>query len=316
MRCVSAVSLAFIAVLTADVRAQDANILFPIPVIEQRLRDEPLNVVDVRGSRMANDRTQRVVLGYPDSTTMVAKWAKAAPNGAAFNNEPRYEAAAYEIQKLFLDPSDYVVPPTLMRAVPVDWYRTYDPDARPTFSNTNSVVLVLQYWLSMVTPDNFWDKDRFASDTVYARHLANFNVLTHLIRHSDANKGNYLISQSAENPRLFSVDNGVAFRSEISDRGFEWREMRVDRLPRATVERLRSITREDLDRALAVVVHFEIQGGQLVRAEPPGNLRDGRGVRRTDTAIQFGLTRAEIGDIEGRLRRLLQRVDEGKIELF
>lgn len=316
MRCVSAVSLAFIAVLAPQVSAQDANVLFPVSVIEQRLRDEPLNVVDVRGSRMTNDRTQRVVLGYPDSSTMVVKWAKAAPNGAAFNNEPRYEAAAYELQKLFLEPEDYVVPPTIMRAVPVDWYRAYDPAASPTFSNTRSVVLVVQYWLSMVTPENFWDKDRFAKDTVYARHFANFNLLTHLIRHSDANKGNYLISQSAENPRLFSVDNGVAFRSEISDRGYEWRELRVDRLPHATVERLRQITREDLDNALGVIVHFDIQDGQLVRAEPAGNLRDGRGVRRTDAAIQFGLTRAEIGDVEGRLRRVLQRVDEGKIEVF
>jgi hypothetical protein len=308
--------LSLSVMLPFAVQAQDANMLFPVPLIEERLLAPDLTVHDVRGSRMPQDRTQTVVLSFADSSTMRIKWAKAAPGGEAFNNEPRYEAAAYEIQKLFLDPTDYVVPPTLLRAVPVSWFRQYDEHANPTFNNTTSVVLVVQYWLSRVTPTDWWDNKRFDSDTVYARHLADFNVLTYLTRHSDENKGNYLISEEATSPRVFSVDNGVAFRSEASDRGYAWRELRVKRLPRATVERLRQITREDLDRALGIVAHFDVVGTELVRGEPTANLRDSRGVRRTPEAIQFGLTRAEINDVESRLRRLLQRVDEGKIEVF
>jgi hypothetical protein len=295
---------------------RDANVLFPIPVIEQRMRFDSLVVIDVRGSRAEGDRTQRVVLTYPDSSTMLIKWAKSAPGGSAFNNEPRYEIAAYELQKLFLDEDDYVVPPTLARAVPVDWFRRFDPEATPTFDDVNSVVLVMQYWLSSVTNEGFWDRKRFDTDTLYARYLANFNILTHLIRHSDSNSGNFLISQYDGKPRVFSVDNGVSFRSDESNRGFEWRELRVNRLPRATVERLRAITPEDLQRTLGVVAHFDRAGDQLVLGQPGENFNPGRGVRRSPAAVQFGLTASEIRDVENRLRRLLQRVDQGRIQVF
>jgi hypothetical protein len=316
MRRVILLLLVISALLPCAARAQDINVLHPVSQIEQWLLGETLNVMDVRGSRMAQDRTQRVVIGISDSVTMLIKWAKSARGGAGFNNEPRYEIAAYEIQKLFLDQSDYVVPVTVGRAVPVEWYSQYDRDAFATFDGTKSVVLVLQYWLTRVTNDQWWDENRFVADSVYARHLGDFNILTYLIHHSDSNSGNYLISQEPTKPRVFSVDNGVAFRSPIGDRGFAWRELRLDRLPRATVERLRTITRDQLDSALGVILHFDLRNGELVSGEPAANLGDNRGVRRTREAIQFGLTKAEINDVEARLRRLLERVDDGKIALF
>ena len=41
--------------------------------------------------------------------------------------------------------------------------------------------------------------------------MANFNVFTYLVSHNDENEGNYLISGVEDNPRVFSVDNGLAF---------------------------------------------------------------------------------------------------------
>jgi hypothetical protein len=316
MRRIAAVYLALVILLVARAHAQDANFLVPIDVIERRLLVEPLVVLDERGSRAEGDRTSRVVLTYPDSSVMVVKWAKSAPGGATFNNEPRYEIAAYLLQKLFLDEADFVVPPTLPRAVPLSWLKQYDPQASSTFDKTSSVVMVMQYWLQQVTPDKFYDEKRLESDSIYARHFGDFNVLTYLVRHNDSNVGNFLISQNAENPRVFSVDNGVAFRSPISNRGYEWRDLKVKKLPRATVERLRKITHEDLERALGVVAHFEIRDGELVAAEASANLNAGRGVRRTDQAVQFGLTTAEIRDVENRIRDLIKRLDEGKIAVF
>jgi hypothetical protein len=302
--------------LPAGLAGQDGNILMPIDSIERRLREDTLIIRDWRGSRMAQDRTQRVVLSYPDSSVMLVKWAKAVPGASAFNNEPRYELAAYEVQKLFLDPSEFVVPPTIGRAVPLAFVREYDESARSTFDGASSVLVVLQYWLFRVTNENFWDERRFEQDTVYARYLANMNVLTHLIRHGDENTGNFLISQDSMRPRLFSVDNGVSFRSEVSDRGYAWRNLRVDRLPHATVERLRRVTPEDLQRALGVLVQFEIRNGELFPVEPTANIRDNRGVRNVDGIVQLGLTRAEIEDVHNRLRRVLERIDAGRITVF
>jgi hypothetical protein len=299
----------------APVLAQDANFLLRPDSIEVRLRDGPLQVVDARGSRAEGDRTQRITLAFEDGSVLVAKLAKASPGASTFNNEPRYELAAFVLQKLFLGPDEYVVPPTVMRAVPTEWLRRYDEAAQPTFDGLASTLILLQYWLMQVTPEGVWDKDRLASDSVYARHVANLNVLTYLIRHNDANVGNILISTHAANPRVFSVDNGLAFGSEASNRGYAWRNLRVNRLPAATVERLRRITPEQL-QALGVLVQFEQQGPMLVPAAIGENRGPGRGVREADGVVQLGLTEREIRDVQSRLRRLLEDVDEGKIRTF
>jgi hypothetical protein len=300
----------------APAAAQDLNFVRPIPEIEQRLREQHFQIVDNRGSRAPGDRTNRVVLTFEDSVMLLAKWANAAPGASAFNNEPRYDLAAYEIQKLFLDPDDYVVPPTVLRSFPLPYVEIQTPGVQRTFSDAASVLVVLQYWLTGVSPDNYWDQRRAQADTLYARHIGNFNVLTYLIRHQDSNTGNYLISQFQENPRVFAVDNGLAFASEASNRGMEWRNMRVRRLPQNTVARLRSITREDLDRALAVLAEFEISNGHLVAVPAGENIGAARGVRRSGNRVQIGLNSAEIGAVESRLRNLVSQVDRGRIAEF
>lgn len=305
------------AAIATPAVAQDFNIIYPIPLVEQRLREEPLTVLTLTGSRKPEDRTQRVTLVYPDSSVMLIKWAKAAPGGSDFNNEPRYEVAAYELQKLFLEGSDYVVPPTVMRAVPVTWFKQYDASASPTFRQAEaSVLLVAQYWLSGVTSEDFWEKDRLERDSVYARHLADFNILTYLIRHNDSNTGNFLISQNAGDPRVFSVDNGLAFRSERSNRGFYWRDLRVDRLPAATVARLRSITRAQLEAQLETLAQFEVRDDRLMAVPVQASTDRNRGVRMKDGTLQLGLTRGEVGDVMDRIESLLKKVDEGKITTF
>jgi len=295
--------------------AQDANFLYSPDLIEARLRDAQLNLIDARGARAPGDRTMRIALDLGGDTTLLAQLAKASPGASTFNNEPRYELAAFVIQKLFLGPDEYVVPPTVIRAVPTDWLRRFDESAAPTFDRIPSTLIVLQYWLLQVTDEDVWDRDRARSDTVYARHVGNLNILTYLIRHNDSNKGNFLISTFAANPRVFAVDNGLAFRSELSDRGYEWRRFRVDRLPRATVERLRAITDEDLE-ALGVLVQFEQEGPLLARVPVGPNLDPRRGVRHQNGIVQLGLTSREISDLASRLRNLLKDVDEGKMAVF
>lgn len=311
-------SFALVILLAAPLglAAQGGNFLMPVERIEALLRDSSFQVIDARGSRAEGDRTSRVGMQFAEDAILIAKWAPAPRGGGEFNNEPRYEAAAYTFQQLFLGPDEYTVPPTLLRALPTSYVQQYFPRAQSTFREAESVVLVMQYWLSAVTPDDFWNEQRFADDSVYARHFANMNIVTHLIDHRDANIGNFLVSTVPSNPRVFAVDNGVAFRSQRSDRGTTWRNLRVDRVPHATIERLRAITEDDLTRALAVIAEFEVRDGLLWPRTPTENINDGRGVRTRDGVVQFGLTRGEIRDVAQRIRRLLERVDEGRIQTF
>jgi hypothetical protein len=305
----------FLAAASTTV-AQDSNIVYPIKLVEQRLTRDTFRVLEVRGSRRVGDRTQRVTISFSDTSVMITKWAAAPVNGDEFNNSPRYEVAAYDIQKLFLDEPDYVVPPTIMRVFDLGFFKTINANSPATFGKTSSVVAVLQYWLSAVSADSVFDLKRFERDSTYARHLANLNLLTYLIKHNDANAGNVLVSNNVVNPRVFSVDNGVAFGVAESDRGTDWRQLRVPRVPAYTIEKLRKITRADLDRTLGVVAEYEIRDGQLVAVAPGENLNRGQGVRRKENHVQFGLTRLEIDGVESRLKSLLGRIDDGKLRTF
>ncbi len=312
-----AASLAATLAVAASARAQDAFVRMPVSEIERRLALEPFHVEAHQGTRFEGDRTQRVLLLFDDSAQIAAKWAPAPVGGEEFNNVPRYEIAAYQLQKMFLPESDYVVPPTVARVVPTDEYKSEDgKSVYPTFSEARSVLVVLQYWLFGVTSQDFYDTKRFERDSVYARHLADMNILTYLIRHSDQNQGNFLIATDSAHPRVFSVDNGVAFSSDVSNRGYIWRNLRVKRLPAATVERLRAITPEELDAKLGVLAQFEVRDSLLVPVEPGPNVDPGRGVRRKNGVVQIGLTSSEIDGVEHRIRDVLKKVDKGDITVF
>jgi hypothetical protein len=295
---------------------QDGLITAPVAVIESRLRDQSFDVVQQAGSRFKGDRTSHGLLRFADSSYMDVKLAKAPPGGEEFNNQFRYEIAAYAIQKLFLNEPDYVVPPTVARMVSVDHYNQISATpSDPTFSDAASVLLILQYWTIDVTSKGVFDKKRAERDTAYARHLGDLNIFTYLIRQRDANAGNILISSDTLYPRMFSVDNGVTFDSPASNRGTEWSNMRVKRIGKATAARLEALRSEDL-QALGVIAQFERKGGQYVAVEPTANLDPYRGVRRKGDVLQLGLTGPEINGVRQRLEWLVGRLRDGRLTTF
>ena len=297
--------------------SQDGNIGMPAARVEAYLRDSALKPVASQGSRFKGDRTEHVLLAFNDTTAIEVKWAIAPAGGEAFNNQPRYEAAAYELQKLFLGERDYVVPPTALRMVPQS---VFDASAglkgEPTFDDSPAVLVELQYWTMGVTADGVFDPKRANRDSVYARHLGDLNILTYLIRHRDANKGNMLLSADSANPRLFAVDNGVAFNSPPSNRGTDWERMRVERVSAPTVARLRSINEANLTTALGVVAPFERRGDDYVATAPGPNLDADKGIRRKGSTLQLGLTSYEIEGVRDRLKSLLKDIDRGRIKTF
>jgi hypothetical protein len=298
---------------------QDLNLPRPAEELEREIGTEPFRIATAEISRpkAKGDITLKAELSFSGEPPYRVKLRRAEPGAEDFNNRPRYDLAAYELQKLFLDPAEYVVPPTALRMVPLADLRPYAPEAKPTFKGSDDVLVVLQYWLQEVQViADVYDAGRFAADPVYARHIGQLNVLTSLIEHGDSNVGNFLISRAEEGARVFSIDNGVAFAFNESDRGRLWQDLRVDRLPAETVERLRGITEDALHRRLGVLAQWELQDGRWVAAAPGENLAPGRGVRRDGNTVQVGLTRSEVADVGRNLRRLLKDLDSGKIKTF
>ena len=92
-----------------------------------------------------------------------------------YNDSPRRQFAAYELQKLFLDPEDYVVPTSLAYCSPLATYpRSGVAPQRPTLPGSTCVLGFLNIWLKDVTiSDDYYDEARFVSDPTYAYYLAN-----------------------------------------------------------------------------------------------------------------------------------------------
>jgi hypothetical protein len=302
-------------------QAQDTNVLHPLEYITARLLETELRVMGMDRSRqMEQDRSRRVVLGGAEGEPdLEAHWKPVARPGEGFNNEPRYELAAYRFQQMFLDEADYVVPPVVLRAMPIAEYRQHRFVAESTIRGTNAVLFLLSYWIQNLAVDTVdpFNTELFDSDESYARHFANANILTHLIDHKDGNHGNIKVSLSPVNRRVFAVDNDVAFRSRASDLGDRWKRLHVKRLPATTIERLRAITADELRAQLEVVAEFEVLfDGNLRPVEPGPNLEPGRGVRNLQGRVQFGLTDREIRELQQRIERLLSDVDAGRIATF
>jgi hypothetical protein len=291
----------------------------PAEALERQLATEPFSIVAAEISRpkAKGDITLKAEISFSGTSPYRVKLRRAEPGAEDFNNRPRYDLAAYELQRLFLEPTEYVVPPTALRTVPVAELLPYAREARPTFRGSEEVLVVLQYWLQEVkVVADAYDPALFTSDPGYARHVGQLNVLTYLIEHGDANLGNFLVSRAERAPRVFAVDNGVAFAHNESDRSDVWKYLRVPSLPADTVERLRSLTQETLQQKLGVLAQWRLDGDRWI-AEPPGpNLASQRGVRQKDGVVQMGLTKSEIAQLDRRRTQLLRQVDERRVGLI
>ncbi len=285
---------------------------WPVPPTEAEkiFAADSLQLVDARRTVGGNTGATRAHL-IADGRRIEVKW-KAAPADTAegWNNTPRREMAAFEIQKWFLRPEDYVVAPAAARCLRLGEYRAIDSEAQPTVRGTKCVIGTLSLWLeNLEIAKPIYDPQRFIRDPPYAYHIANLNVLTYLVEHQDARADNFLAATDAANRRVFSIDNGITF-GELRHNYLviNWDRIHVPAIPSETIAALRKVTRDDVDALASIVV--------LV-AGPDGMMRPSSAEPPTDTAfIRFGLTPTERDELWQRIRDLLDRVDRGEILTF
>jgi hypothetical protein len=241
-------------------------------------------------------------------------------------NEPRKELASYAVQKLFLDETELVAPPTVAHCFPLTEYRNFVPAEKATFEGVDCVFGFASYWLESVKTaksaregglltagEGAWDPHLFESDPSYRRSVSNTNVLTYLINHGDAHNEQFMLEQTPHGLRTYVVDNSIAFRSIKNPMLLfreDWSKVRVPLLPRRTVERLRALTAQDF-AGLATVAELERRGTQLLPVaptpSPSGN--DGKAMAWTGDHLRIGLTPGEIEIVQSRVRDLLARPD-------
>ena len=291
---------------------------------ETPLDDENIEVVSVEGAGGGVTGAHKDEIYFVKAKQQLRlKW-KVFPQGKLDgpNNSPRKELAAYELQKLFLDPEDFVVPTSAARCVSIEIYQRRNPGAPASVEGTECALGLLSLWMKDVeVPEVLYDGETFRADSTYAYFLSNFNILTYLVGHKDGRPGNFLTAKDSKRRQVFAVDNGVAFDIAYGGIWFNWfvpnwNRMRIPAVRKDSVERLRKLRRADLDR-LGVLVQFEKNADGLLENVAPGaNLDAGEPVRIQGGTVQLGLEDDEIDDVWERIQDLLKDVDEGEVGTF
>jgi len=290
----------------------------PPAEVERLLESAPFELSDVKRAEAGVMGVSKATAHFPQQRIdLPVKWAP-APHASldAWDAAPRKEIAAFAVQQWFLDPDDWVVPPTAIRCVPLDEYPASETKPSPTVPGTRCVLGLLAAWLQHVKPaEVIYDAERFAKDRTYAASVADFNLLTYLIEHRDGRGGNILVSDDGEH--IWSVDNGIAFGNLVWNYFVtNWDVLRVPALRKASVDRLRRVTEADLD-ALLVVSELRADRNGVLQPVRPGPAFDPAiGARVRGTQVQLGLGRPEVDAVAHRLKALLAHVDAGEIKTF
>jgi hypothetical protein len=307
---------------TAQAQAVDPSRHWPLPPaeLEPLLANEEPKILSIRGGVGGVMGVLKLRVAFqPSGRELDVKWKKSPPGDAdGWNNSPRKEIAAYEIQKWFLDPSDYVVPTIVVRCLPPKVYEPIHAAEPANLPGTHCIAGAFVVWLEDVTvPLVLYDEARFRSDPLYARHMADFNLLAYLIDHTDGREGNFLTSEIESERRVFSIDNGVTFGALVHNFMVpNWNVIRVPSLRKETIERLRQLGPKDYE-ALGVVSELRADADGVLRpVEPTPNRAPRKGARVADGWIQLGLEADEIEGLRHRVEKLLADVDAGRIATF
>jgi beta-lactamase class A len=284
-----------------------------------KLAFDDFQIKEVKGAGGGVTGASRFTVQFADGTELKIKWKPfPTPTLDGWNNSPRKEFAAYVVQRWIFDEDDYVVPATVPRCIPVDVYAPLMHGAKPSVPGTTCVLGLTAIWMNDVKDvDDLDDWDRFKKDPHYAQHLADLNLLTYLIDHRDGREGNFLESTDPDDPRIFAVDNGIAFE------GFPWnffvRNWNVIRVPWLRAEpiaRLRALPMEEIEHRLGTLFDMDVDAQGILRLAPPtAPIDPNKGARITRDKIQLGMTKKEIAALEERVRDLLADVDAGKVKV-
>lgn len=299
----------------------------PASTIEGLLRNPRLTIVEATGTP-GGAQGARVLTLEVDGVVTRAKWraeGRASSILGSFS-EPRRGAVAYHVQKLFLDEDQIVVPPTVGYCFPLEVYREkVDEKAKANVDSTDCVFGFLSYWLSdveavsdvevasdvrhgLLPSADLYSEQRFAQDPLYARKLARLNALTYLVDHDDAHAGQFLVS---EDPfHVWSVDHSMSLTSVKNPMVVfleDWSKWKLPSMPRTLAERLRSISRGDIE-SLRRIESYDAYGPRLVPRGPGEAVGEG--------LHPWGTTNAERRLIWRKVQRLLRGLDRGDITTF
>jgi hypothetical protein len=306
----------------------------PVLEVEAWLARADLEILGAAATPSGIQGARVLTLRAPGALPVVfrAKWR--VHSTTTTRNSPRRELGAYAVQKIFLQPHEYVVPPAAPHCFALAPYRAVvDRQARPTFRDTDCVYGILSYWVEDVQSlrdaekagwfegeeEHALDRKLFEKNRVYRDSIAAVNLLAYAIDHADSHAKNFVITRDQAAPFVYSVDNSLSLgapRNKKLAPEHDWSRLRVPALPRSMIERLRGADVPGNLLRLRVVAELARRGPLLV-VVPRGEAGPNRtGMGWAGDHLRIGLTEAEIAGVRTRIEGLLGRVDRGELRLY
>ena len=314
--------------------------------VEALLTDPDARLIDAESTGSGSAGAYLLTLQASTGTRTLrfrAKWR--AHTTASATNSPRKEVVAYFAQQLFLDPGDYVFPPTRSRCFDLDQYRAkVDSGAEASFRQaSNCVYGVISFWLDgaerFVHPwwpdDPILSESRWAEDPVYRRTLADANLLAYFTANGDTHIGNWVTLETDRGQRVYLVDGSISL-SRMGNLSLgpteDFANLIVPALRRKSLERLVGLGERQLSQLLTVE-QLTLDGNTLTseRAlDESHGAGDGLGQDSTDALrwvtcshsgtrherLLLGMNRHELSLIERQVWHLAARHAMGELELM
>lgn len=241
--------------------AQLQNDCLPPERIEQMLIDPRARIMHSERTQGGGADAQVMVLSVPDGEQdrqIRVKWR--AHSTASAINSPRKEVVAHFVQKLFLEPVDYVAPPSRSRCFELEHYhQTVDANAQPSFPEHSRCVFgVVSFWLEGAEghQDDFWEEEKvftlakWKADAVYRRSFADANLLAYLISNGDTHSGNWIKLPTKAGVRMYLIDSSISLtrmgNSSISPEE-DFSTLRVPALSQLSVERILQLKDDEIE---------------------------------------------------------------------
>lgn len=254
--------------------------------------------------------------------TFRAKWR--GPSTSGLINEPRKELAAYAVQKLFLEPDEYVAPPTAAHCFREQDYRAFSTEVDQPLPGTDCILGFLSLWLEDVKTvesahkagwlrdgENVWSPSLFAADAYYKRSIAHANLFMFAVNHGDPHPLQFILERLDPGVRIYVVDNSIAFRSIKNPKILfetDWSQIQVPAFPQDTLARIRSLDDQDFAR-LGVLDEFVPADGGLVRRSTESPTPVVTGLDWDQKVLRIGLPPGEVDLVKARLAALSNRTD-------
>jgi len=118
-----------------------ANLPMPFPQLIHRLSFDEFVILEVKDAGGGVMGAKRIQLQFDAEPRVIeTKWKATTASGDSWNNSPHREIGTYAVQWLFLDADQYIVPPTVVRSIPLVAYHPISVGRRSPQKSCSQVV--------------------------------------------------------------------------------------------------------------------------------------------------------------------------------